>query len=492
MDQIVQVTDVGVKYVKYNNVKRQELKSIVLNSLRGKKLRKQEFWALKQVSLTCSTGEIVGIIGNNGAGKSTLCRVLSQILIPDTGEVYVDGLVSALLSLGTGFNAELTGKENIYLNGMMLGFSYKQIRAVYDKIVDFANIGEFIDQPIKQYSKGMRSRLGFSIASMLEPEILILDETLNAGDEEFKRKASQKMAELMKNAKLVILVSHDLTFIQKHCSRVIWLEKGIVKKEGDPVSLCEEYKKGLKPKKKKKKILDTYTQTEIKTVDVDVVNAANIGIRFRVGHHDFWALKDLSFTVQKGEILGIIGHNGAGKSTLCKVLSGIIQPDSGSIEIEGRTTEILGFGSGFNKQLSGRDNIYLNGLLLGIPKKRLQSLYNNIVEFSELGDSIDMILKEYSSGMIARLGFSVATSIDPEILILDEALSAGDYAFQEKAATKIQEMMDKAKAVIVVTHNMNFVRNICTRALWIEQGSLVREGAPNEVVDAYVRNSEKA
>jgi teichoic acid transport system ATP-binding protein len=490
MDQIVQVTDVGVKYVKYNNIKRQELKSIVLNSLRGKKLRKQEFWALKQVTLTCSTGEIVGIIGNNGAGKSTLCRVLSQILVPDIGEVHVDGLVSALLSLGTGFNDELTGKENIYLNGMMLGFSYKQIREVYDEIVAFADIGEFINQPIKQYSKGMRSRLGFSIASMLEPEILILDETLNAGDEEFKRKASEKMSELMRHAKLVILVSHDLTFIQERCSRVIWLEKGVIKKEGDPTSICEEYKKGVKPKKNK--LLDNYSRTDAKTVDIDVVVVSNIGIRFRVGHHDFWALKDLSFSVQEGEILGIIGHNGAGKSTLCKVLSGIIQPDSGSIEIFGRTTEILGFGSGFNKQLSGTDNIYLNGLLLGIPKKKLVELHNEIVEFSGLEDSMDMILKEYSSGMISRLGFSIATSIDPEILILDEALSAGDYAFQEKAATKIQEMMGKAKAVIVVTHNMNFVRNVCTRALWIEQGRLVLDGNPDEVVDAYLGNTERA
>ena len=487
MGSVIKVENVGVKFTKYGNIKRQELKRLVLHTLKGKKIKKEDFWALRNVSFSFEQGEIIGIIGSNGAGKSTLCRVLSHIFYPDEGEVEVNGLVSALLSLGTGFNNELTGKENVYLNAMMLGFSLEDVEQVYDNIVEFADIGEFINQPIKQYSKGMKSRLGFSIAAMLEPEILILDETLNAGDEKFKKKASQKMAQLMEHSKLVILVSHDLAFIEERCSRVLWLEKGKLISEGSPSEMIDRYRNSVKPRKKTKKILENYVPTQISKTDIDVVSIDGVSLKYKVNKSDFLALKDVSFTVRQGEILGIIGHNGAGKTTLCKILGSIIKPDSGSIYVGGKTTEILGFGSGFNRELTGLDNIYLNGLLLGIPKKELHSLVDEIIDFSGLGNSINDTLREYSSGMIARLGFSIATSIDPEILIIDEALSAGDYAFQEKAANKLQSLIYKAKAVIVVTHNMNFVRNVCTQAMWMERGMIKLTGEPTLVVNSYIK-----
>lgn len=486
MNYIVNANNVGVKFTKFGNIKRQELKRIVLNSLTGKNLNKKEFWALKNINFRLKAGEIVGIIGKNGAGKSTLCRVLSHIYRPDVGFVEIDGLVSALLSLGTGFNKELTGTENIYMNGMMLGFSFKEVEKVQQQIIDFADIGEFVDQPIKHYSKGMIARLGFSIAAMLEPEILILDETLNAGDEAFKIKASKKISELMSKAKLVVLVSHDLAFIEKHCSRVFWIDKGKLKDEGLSNHICEKYKNHSIKRKKKKYLSDNFSQTYSINSNRQAIKLDDVSLRYRINNNDFWALRNVSLTVGEGEILGIIGHNGAGKSTLCKILGKIMKPDFGHVEINGQTTEILGFGSGFNKELTGRDNILLNGQYLGIPRKKLESLYDEIVDFSELGEAIDDSLREYSNGMLSRLGFSIATSINPEILIIDEALSAGDYSFQEKAALKIQEMINSAKAVVVVTHNMNFVRNVCTRTVWMNKGFVFKVGDSNDIVEEYI------
>jgi homopolymeric O-antigen transport system ATP-binding protein len=486
---MIHAQNVGVKYVNINNTKRQELKALIFDTLSGRKLRKEEFWALEDVSFNAYEGEIVGIIGANGAGKSTLCRLISNILIPDLGVIQVTGMVSALLSLGTGFNTELTGRENIFLNGMMLGFSLKKVKSLYHEIVNFSGIKDFIDLPVKQYSKGMISRLGFSIATMLEPEILVLDETLKTGDETFKEQASNKLKEIITQAKLVILVSHDLDFIEKRCSRVIWIDKGKVQEIGESKRICAAYKEKVTIKKKKK-LLGGYAPTDIKISNSPVITIENLGVKFRIKRSDFWALQNINLTVRKGEILGVIGHNGAGKSTLCKVLSRIIKADEGKIEIKGKTTEILGFGSGFNKQLSGIDNIFLNGLFLGLSKETLKTIINDIVEFSELKKFIDKPLKEYSKGMIARLGFSIATAVQPEILIIDEALSAGDLAFYQKAAARIQEIMSNAKAVVVVTHNMSFVRDVCTRVIWLDHGRLLFDGDPDEAVKRYKKNQQ--
>lgn len=482
---MIKANTVGVRFLRINKMKRQELKSLIFQFLKGKRPTVEEFWALKDVSFSVDEGEIVGIIGANGAGKSTLCRVLSNILVPDEGEISVEGLVSALLSLGTGFNAELSGHENIYLNGMMLGFSKKKIDELYDQIVDFSGIKPFIHTPIKQYSKGMQARLGFSIAAMLEPEILILDETLNPGDEEFRKAAMSKMQELMKKAKVVIIVSHDLNMIEERCTRAIWLQKGSIQRIGEPADLCTAYRQSVPKQKPKKKLLESYTKSNGQSHDTMMVSLEHVSVKFRVERKDFWALKDISLRVNQGEILGVIGHNGAGKSTLCKLLGNIIKPDIGTISIQGKTTEILGFGAGFNKELSGTENIYLNGLLLGIPLKDIKKKHTQIVAFADLGDAIERPLKEFSSGMKSRLGFSIATSVDPEILIIDEALSAGDLSFHQKAAEKIQSFMNQAKAVIIVTHNLNFVSNVCTRVVWIDQGSIVSDGKPEEVVAAY-------
>ena len=350
-------------------------------------------------------------------------------------------------------------------------------------------MGEFIDRPMKSYSSGMKARLGFSVAAHIEPEILILDEALNTGDASFGRKAAKKMRELVQKAKMVILVTHSLRYATKHCDRLMWLDKGKIRKIGEPEEVAELYQATIPKGQKRKKKLDLQkTVTDIK--DRSVVKAENLGVSYRVNRRNFWALKDVSFKISEGEVVGVIGHNGAGKSTLCKVLTQIIKPDHGKLELNGETTALLNYGTGFNEQLSGKDNIYLNGMLLGIPKERVDRNYSDIVRFAELEKFIDKPIKQYSSGMKARLGFSIAATLQPDIFIIDEALSTGDMAFQQKASEKIQEMMESAKAVIIVSHSMKFVEKVCNRALWLDKGQLRFDGDPKEAVLQYKQDSK--
>ena len=202
-------------------------------------------------------------------------------------------------------------------------------------------------------------------------------------------------------------------------------------------------------------------------------------------YEEFSALSDVSFEVKRGEIVGIIGRNGAGKSTLLKVISGIFKPTSGKVVTAGRVAPMLELGSGFDMELSGHDNIFLNGAILGFSEEFLKSKYDEIVAFSELGEFIDMPLKTYSSGMLARLAFSVATMIEPEILIVDEILSVGDAAFQEKSRARMMELMSGGTTVLFVSHSMNQIREMCERVIWLEHGIIKKIGNANVVCDAY-------
>ena len=218
------------------------LKEIFTKAVTGK-LKFNEFLALDDVSFTVEKGETLGLIGTNGAGKSTTLKIISGILKPTEGQVKTYGNIVPMLELGAGFDLELTGKENIYLNGAILGYSKEYLESKYDEIVDFAEIREFIDMPIRNYSSGMMARLAFSIASVVEPEILIVDEILSVGDAKFQEKSFKRMQELMGGGATVLFVSHDINKIEEMCDRVIWLEKGKIKLYGDAKQVCEEYKK---------------------------------------------------------------------------------------------------------------------------------------------------------------------------------------------------------------------------------------------------------
>ena len=205
----------------------------------------------------------------------------------------------------------------------------------------------------------------------------------------------------------------------------------------------------------------------------------------RLFFEDFIAVNHVSFEVKKGEVFGIVGTNGSGKSTLLKMIAGVLTPTSGTVVTRGKIAPLIELGAGFDAELTGRENIYLNGAVLGYSKEFLDEQYDSIVEFSEIGDFINMPLKNYSSGMVSRIAFAIATAVEPDILIADEILSVGDFLFQEKCLNRIKGLMDKGTTVLFVSHSIDQIRSICDRALWIEKGKPQIIGEVNEVCDAY-------
>lgn len=210
-------------------------------------------------------------------------------------------------------------------------------------------------------------------------------------------------------------------------------------------------------------------------------------LKGQMKYEAFWALKDISFTVSQGETVGIIGLNGSGKSTLLKVIAGVLKPAKGQVNVNGTVAPLIELGAGFDPDLSARENIFLNGAVLGHDRKQMTILFDEIVNFSELRDFLDVPVKNYSSGMQARLGFSIATSIIPDILIVDEVLGVGDYKFQQKCHKRMQEIISSGATVLFVSHSIDQVKEICTRAIWIDGGKVVMDGNAVEVCDCYMR-----
>lgn len=237
---IIQIQDVSMQF-RLSNDRISSLKEFVTTALRGK-LQYKEFEALKHISFDVNRGETIGIIGRNGSGKSTLLKIISGILKPTQGNVVVHGNVVPMLELGSGFDMDLTGRENIYLNGAILGYSEEFLKAKFDEIVEFSELGEFINVPIRNYSSGMLMRLAFSVAAMVEPEILIADEILAVGDESFQHKSMSRMKKMMTGGTTVLLVSHSLDQIREVCDRVVWLDHGRIRMQGEAQFVCDEYK----------------------------------------------------------------------------------------------------------------------------------------------------------------------------------------------------------------------------------------------------------
>jgi lipopolysaccharide transport system ATP-binding protein len=237
-----------------------------------------------------------------------------------------------------------------------------------------------------------------------------------------------------------------------------------------------------------------------------VIEFANVSKRFTL-HHDrrnsvqeriagllrprskgevFWALRDVNFNVGQGQSLGLVGHNGAGKSTVLKLMTRILEPTTGSVKMRGRVAALLELGSGFHPDLSGRENVFLNGSLLGFSRRDMQARLDEIVDFAEIGDFIDLEVKHYSSGMYTRLAFAVATAVDPDILITDEVLAVGDEGFQRKCMERIYRFRQLGKTIIFVSHALETVRRLCDQAVWLDRGEARAIGATGEVIDAYL------
>lgn len=207
--------------------------------------------------------------------------------------------------------------------------------------------------------------------------------------------------------------------------------------------------------------------------------------RGQTGYTKFWALQDVSFTVNRGESVAVIGPNGSGKSTLFSLIAKVMEPTRGRITVNGRVCPLLELGTGFHPELSGRDNVYLNGSLLGLSHREIARLYDKIVEFAELPDVLDAPVKTYSTGMMMRLAFSVAVHVDPEILLVDEVLSVGDEYFQRKSHHRLWEMRQQGKTMFVITHMLGAAQAVCERAIWLDQGKILMDGDSAKVVPAY-------
>ncbi|MBE6956690.1 MAG: ABC transporter ATP-binding protein [Ruminococcaceae bacterium] len=244
---ILEVNGVSIRYMT-GDFKDIGLKEYVLRKLRGK-YRVTEFWADKDITFSLEKGDMLGIIGSNGAGKSTLLKAVSGIMEPTTGWVKREGTIAALLELGSGFDGDLTVRENTYLRGAMLGYTRKFMKEMYDQIIDFAELKDFEDRPFKQLSSGMKSRLAFSIASLVRPDILILDEVLSVGDGAFRKKSEAKMREIITGGATTILVSHSIAQVRQMCNKILWLHKGQQVEFGDDVQgICDRYQAFLDKK----------------------------------------------------------------------------------------------------------------------------------------------------------------------------------------------------------------------------------------------------
>lgn len=251
--KIIQISDLGKSYTITHRMTPRgsyvALKDVISDSISGwgtrpsdkNKKVKEEFWALKDVSLDVYEGEKIGIIGKNGSGKTTLLKILSRITEPTRGKIRLEGRAASLLEIGTGFHPELTGRENIYLNGAILGMTRSEINQKFDEIVSFSEIEKFLDTPVKRYSSGMYLRLAFSVAAHLEPEIMLIDEVLAVGDASFQKKCMRKMEETSENDRTILFVSHNMTAIKQLCDKVVWLKEGSVEAIGNPDEVISRY-----------------------------------------------------------------------------------------------------------------------------------------------------------------------------------------------------------------------------------------------------------
>lgn len=238
-DVVVDMQNVSMMFNK-STERIDNLKEYLIKFCKGK-LRFEEFWALRGITLSVCRGESVGIVGLNGSGKSTLLKLVAGVLSPTSGSVQVTGNIAPLIELGAGFDMDLTARENVFLNGAVLGYSHKEMEKKFESIIDFAELWEFVDMPIKNYSSGMVSRLGFSIATANLPDILIVDEVLGVGDYKFREKCRERMEFIIGRGATVLFVSHDKEQVEEICDRVIWLEKGKIRQDGNCKEVCEKY-----------------------------------------------------------------------------------------------------------------------------------------------------------------------------------------------------------------------------------------------------------
>jgi len=326
------IVEVNHLYKKYQIGEKQpyySLRDSIVNFVRSpirsiNKLRKNEFWALKDISFKVMPGEVMGIIGRNGAGKSTLLKILSQITPPTKGEITLRGRVASLLEVGTGFHPELTGRENIFLNGAILGMKRAEIKRKFNQIIEFAEIQKFLDTPIKHYSSGMYTRLAFAVAAHLEPEILLIDEVLAVGDIQFQKKCLGKIQNISREeGRTVLFVSHNLQSIEQLCAKCILLEKGQVKMNGETKSVIAKYLNEVIPGTNKVIKLDKKADSVMSFSKIFITNSKGKITYNILEHEDFYVNLELNVLEETKDIDVNIAISNSQNVIACSNLSGI-------------------------------------------------------------------------------------------------------------------------------------------------------------------------
>lgn len=311
MKPILEVQHVGKKFrIKHVAGGYLSLRERITHVVKRKREEIEDFWALQDVSFSIQPGESIGIIGRNGAGKSTLLKVLSRITRPTTGKILLRGRIASLLEVGTGFHPELTGSENIFFNGSLLGMKRKEIISKFDEIVSFSGVEKFLDTPLKHYSSGMQLRLAFSVAAFLEPEILVIDEVLAVGDSEFQKKCFGKMEDVSKSGKTILFVSHNLSAVSQLCTKSILLDKGQIVKQGATGSIISAYNDMIMAIGQPQDILVVagMTLSEVKFQIDSAVGANKLKFSFHVFQHEINILSGMALLIYNSlnERVGIV------------------------------------------------------------------------------------------------------------------------------------------------------------------------------------------
>ena len=589
--------------------------------------------ALDRVDLRIDPGERVGLIGPNGAGKSTLLRLLAEVTEPTSGSVRIGGRLGAMIELGLGFHADLTGWENVRASAAIMGLDGAEVDALLPRIVDFAELGTAMDEPLRHYSTGMRARLGFAVATHIPADVVLVDEVLAVGDPDFQEKCIARIDELCRVGVTLVLVSHEMWLVDSVCERAVHIDGGAVVDDGPAPDVIDRYLVPVDDDRRRTRsgpvtIRSLATATPdlaadesivlhaeldltgpADTTDIEVsfywasiapdlpialarsrlpdgalrsgarlrgvatpipADTGHVGItarlvdtrsgvigdlataeawiertrvgrrpqllvdlefdllpldrdgevptgavttqheaavaelhevtkRFRTGGRrldrrilpgalghdpdgDVTALDGVSLAIPPRATTGLIGPNGAGKTTLLRLLAGTLAPTTGTVSARGRVVSMLELGIGFHPDLTGRANIGIAARLLGLAPGLIAERLDAILDFADIGDAVDAPVKQYSSGMRARLGLAVAVHAEPDLLLVDEALAVGDERFRERAILAVERLTGSDTAVVFVSHDLPLIEEVCDRVVRLEHGRVTAEGPATDLV----------
>ena len=594
--------------------------------------------ALDEFDLHVRPGEAVGLIGPNGAGKSTALKLIAGVTDPTTGSVLSKGRVGSMIELGLGFHPELTGTENVRCSAALLGLTPRETADSFDAIVEFSGIAEAMDTPLKHYSTGMAARLGFAVATLVDADVLVVDEVLSVGDREFQERCIRHIHGLVAGGTTLVLVSHEMGMVDAVCDRAVLMRDGAVAEDGPADLVIEHYLASdpsrLPPDPSAPLTLDdfrvsddhmepwdpirleadvtvtaaavdleagieltlptfspghvfaraatslpplepghyrlsgrttpipaegghlrvtlTITETRLRRLfdkmwddvrirghrlsgkphlavapSIEIARLADparsdpqprdgpvetgdaiaslsdvhkrfspglrrsalgqaLGIREDPDDDDaVVALDGVSSEFGRGQSIGVIGPNGSGKTTMLRILAGVTDATSGSVSVDGRVVPVLDLGLGFHPDLTGEENALVGAQLLGLSVEETRRRLDAMAEFAGIGGALAAPVKQYSTGMRARLGMAVALHVDADLLLVDELLNVGDEEFRQRTIDRLIEEQERGLTLVFVSHDLRLVEQVCERVVSLEHGRISADGLAEDVIESY-------